>query len=111
MEFSEGDAAIAKEIADTMADEKRKAYEKLQNQRPKGKTPTKILASKKAITANLAQAEQEYNLWQSMANVEQRRQEAIRAEREAEARRLASERAEAEKAERAAREETKPLQW
>lgn len=104
VEFAEGDAATAKEIADTMAEEKRKAYEKAQKQKPKGKTPTEILASKKAISAGLAQAEQEYNLWQQMANVEQRRQNAIRAQQEAEARQRAAERVEAEKAEREARE-------
>ena len=110
VEFAEGDAATAKEIADTMADEKRKAYEKAQKQKPKGKTPTEILASKKAISAGLAQAEQEYNLWQQMANVEQRRQDAIRAQQEAEARQRAAERAEAEKAEREAREEAARLE-
>ena len=110
VEFAEGDAATAKEIADTMAEEKRKAYEKAQKQKPKGKTPTEILASKKAISAGLAQAEQEYNLWQQMANVEQRRQEAILAQQEAEARQRAAERAEAEKAEREAREEAARLE-
>jgi len=108
VEFAEGDAATAKEIADTMAEEKRKAYEKAQKQKPKGKTPTEILASKKAISAGLAQAEQEYNLWQQMANVEQRRQDAIRAQQEA--RQRAAERAEAEKAEREAREEAARLE-
>ena len=111
VEFAEGDAATAKEIADTMADEKRKAYEKAQKQKPKGKTPTEILASKKAISAGLAQAEQEYDLWQQMANVEQRRQDAIRAQQEAEARQRAAERAEAEKAERAAREEADTTEY
>ena len=110
VEFAEGDAATAKEIADTMAEEKRKAYEKVQKQKPKGKTPTEILASKKAISAGLAQAEQEYNLWQQMAGVEQRRQDAIRAQQEAEARQRAAERAEAEKAEREAREEAARLE-
>lgn len=110
VEFAEGDAATAKEIADTMAEEKRKAYEKAQKQKPKGKTPTEILASKKAITEGLAQAEQEYNLWQQMANVEQRRQNAIRAQQDAEARQMAQERAEAEKAEREAREEAARLE-
>lgn len=105
VEFAEGDASTAKEIADTMAEEKRKAYEKAQKQKPKGKTPTEILASKKAISAELVQAEQEYNLWQQMANVEQRRQDAIHSQQEAESRQRAAERAEAEKAERAAREE------
>lgn len=105
VEFAEGDASTAKEIADTMAEEKRKAYEKAQKQKPKGKTPTEILASKKVISAELVQAEQEYNLWQRMANVEQRRQDAIRSQQEAESRQRAAERAEAEKAERAAREE------
>lgn len=105
VEFSEGDAATAKEIADTMTEEKRKAYEKAQKLKAKGKTPTEILASKKANAAQLAQAESEYNLWQRIAGVEQARQNAIRAQQDAEARRLAAERAEAEKAERAAREE------
>ena len=110
VEFAEGDAATAKEIADTMTEEKRKAYEKAQKQKPKGKTPTEILASKKAISAELVQAEQEYNLWQQMANVEQRRQNAIRSQQEAEARRLAAERAEADKAEREARDEAARLE-
>lgn len=110
VEFSEGDAATAKEIADTMAEEKRKAYEKAQKLKPKGKTPTEIIASKKANAAQLAQAENEYNLWQRMAGVEQSRQNAIRSQQEAEARRLAAERAEAEKAEREAREEAARLE-
>ncbi|MBD5327920.1 MAG: JAB domain-containing protein [Bacteroides sp.] len=98
VEFSEGDVATAKEIADTMAEEKRKAYERAQKLKSKGKTPTEILASKKANAAQLAQAENEYNLWQRMAGIEQARQNAIRSQQEAEARRLAAERAEAEKA-------------
>lgn len=110
VEFSEGDAGTAKEIADAMVEEKRKAYEKAQKQKPRGKTPTEILASKKAIASELAQAEQEYNLWQQMANVEQRRQNAIRSQEEAEARQRAAERAEAEKAEREAREEAERIQ-
>lgn len=110
VEFAEGDAATAKEIADTMAEEKRKAYEKAQKQKPKGKNPTEILASKKAITAGLVQAEQEYNLWRQMADVEQRRQDAIRAQQEAEARQRAAERTEAENAEREASEEAARLE-
>lgn len=110
VEFSEGDAATAKEIADTMAEEKRKAFEKAQKQKPKGKTPTEILASKKANSAELAKAESEYLHWQNMANVEQNRQNAIRSQQEAEARQRAAERAEAEKAEREAREEAARLE-
>lgn len=110
VEFSEGDAATAKEIADTMAEEKRKAFEKAQKQKPKGKTPTEILASKKANSAELAKAESEYLHWQKMANVEQNRQNAIRLQQEAEARQRAAERAEAEKAEREAREEAARLE-
>lgn len=110
VEFSEGDAATAKEIADTMAEEKRKAFEKAQRQKPKGKTPTEILASKKANTAELAKAESEYLHWQKMANVEQGRQNAIRSQQEVEARQRAAERAEAEKAEREAREEAARLE-
>ncbi len=110
VEFSEGDAVTAKEIADTMTEEKRKAYEKAQKLKPKGKNPTEILASKKENAAQLAQAENEYNLWQRMAGVEQSRQNAIRSQQEAEARRLAAERAEAEKAEREAREEAARLE-
>lgn len=110
VEFSEGDAATAKEIADTMAEEKRKAFEKAQKQKPKGKTPTEILASKKANSAELAKAESEYLHWQKMANVEQNRQSAIRSQQEAEARQRAAERAEAEKAEREAREEAARLE-
>ena len=110
VEFSEGDAATAKEIADTMVDEKRKAFEKAQKLKPKGKTPTEILASKKANTAELAKAQAEYEQWQRMAGVENARQSAIRSQQEAEARRLAAERAEAEKAEREAREEAARLE-
>lgn len=110
VEFSEGDAGTAKEIADAMVEEKRKAYEKAQKQKPKGKTPTEILTSKKAIASELAHAEQEYNLWQQMANVEQRRQNAIRSQEVAKARQRAAERAKAEKAEREAREEAERIQ-
>ena len=105
VEFSGGDAATAKEIADAMTEEKRKALEKAQKLKLKGKTPMEMLASKQANAAELAKAENEFNQWQRMATVEQSRQNAIRAQQEAEARRLATERAEAEKAERAAREE------
>lgn len=110
VEFSEGDVAAAKDIVDIMTEKKRKAVERAQKQKPKGETPTEILASKKAISAGLAQAEQEYNLWQRMAGVEQSRQNAIRSQQEAEARRLAAERTEAEKAEREAREEAARLE-
>lgn len=105
VEFADGDAVTAKEIADTMVEEKRKVYEKAQKQKPKGKTPTEILASKRAITEGLAQAEQEYNLWYQMAGVEQRRQDVIRAQQEAEARQRAQERAEEEARQKAEREE------
>ena len=105
VEFSGGDAATAKEIADAMTEEKRKVLEKAQKLKLKGKTPMEMLASKQANAAELAKAENEFNQWQRMATVEQSRQNAIRAQQEAEARRLAAERAEAEKAERAAREE------
>lgn len=110
VEFSEGDAATAKEIADTMVEEKRKAFEKAQKLKPKGKTPTEILASKKANTAELTKAQAEYEQWQRMAGVENARQSAIRTQQEVEARRLAAERAEAEKAEREAREEAARLE-
>ena len=105
VEFSDGNAATAKEIADAMTEEKRKALEKAQKLKLKGKTPAELLASKQANAAELAKAESEYNHWQRMANVEQNRQNAIRAQQEAEARQRATERAEAEKAEREAREE------
>jgi hypothetical protein len=105
VEFSDGNAATAKEIADAMTEEKRKALEKAQKLKLKGKTPAEMLASKQANAAELAKAESEYNHWQRMANVEQNRQNAIRAQQEAEARQRATERAEAERAEREAREE------
>ena len=92
VEFSGGDVATAKEIADAMAEEKRKALEKARKLKLKGKTPTEILASKQANAAELAKAESEYNHWQRMANVEQNRQNAIRAQQEAEARQRAAER-------------------
>lgn len=105
VEFSDGNAATAKEIADAMTEEKRKALEKARKLKLKGKTPAEMLASKQANAAELAKAESEYNHWQRMANVEQNRQNAIRAQQEAEAHQRATERAEAEKAEREAREE------
>ena len=105
VEFSDGNAATAKEIADAMTEEKRKALEKAQKLKLKGKTPAELLASKQANAAELVKAESEYNHWQRMANVEQNRQNAIRAQQEAEARQRATERAEAERAEREAREE------
>lgn len=74
VEFAEGDAATAKEIADTMVEGKRKAYEKVRKQVAKGKTPAELLASKKAIAAALARAQGEYETWQQIANVEQGRQ-------------------------------------
>ena len=73
-----------------MAEEKRKAYEKAQKLKLKGKTPTEMLASKQANAAELAKADSEYNHWQRMANVEQSRQNAIRVQQEAEARQRAS---------------------
>lgn len=105
VEFSEGDAGAAKEIADVMVEEKRKAFEKAQKLKSKGKTPTEILASRKANAAELTNAQAEFEYWQKMAAVERNRQAAIRSQQEAEARRIAAERAEAEKAERAAQEE------
>lgn len=105
VEFSDGNAATAKEIADAMTEEKRKALEKAQKLKLKGKTPAELFASKQANAAELAKAESEYNHWQRMANVEQNRQNVIRAQQEAEARQRATERAEAERAEREAREE------
>lgn len=105
VEFSEGDAGAAKEIADVMVEEKRKAFEKAQKLKSKGKTPTEILASRKANAAELTNAQAEFEYWQKMSAVEQNRQAAIRSQQEAEARRIAAERAEAEKAERAAQEE------
>lgn len=110
VEFSEGDAATAKVIADKMVEEKRKAFEKAQKLKPKGKTPTEILESMKANTAELTKAQAEYEQWQRMAGVENARQSAIRSQQEVEARRLAAERAEAEKAEREAREEAARLE-
>ncbi|MDE7377537.1 MAG: hypothetical protein K2N13_01065 [Paraprevotella sp.] len=110
VEYSEGDVPTAKLIADTMTEEKRKAYEKAQKLKPKGKTPSEILASKKANDATLAQAEIEYNLWNRIAGVEESRQSEIRRQQEEEARRLAAERAEVEKAERAAKEEAARLE-
>ena len=110
VEFSEYDKATAKAIADQMVDGKRKALEKAQKQKPKGKTPTEILASKKAITADIATSETEYNLWQKIAGIEQSREMAVRSQQEAEARRLATERAEQEKAEKAAKAEAERIE-
>ena len=82
VEFSDGDVADAKEMADIVTEQKRKALEKLQKQKPKGASLAELRESQKVIKAAREQAEQEYNFWQQMAGVEQLRQEA-------EARRLA----------------------
>lgn len=92
VEFSDGDVADAKEMADIVTEQKRKALEKLQKQKPKGASLAELRESQKVIKAAREQAEQEYNFWQQMAGVEQLRQEA-------EARRHAEERAEADRAE------------
>ena len=92
VEFSDGDVADAKEMADIITEQKRKALEKLQKQKPKGNSLAELRESQKVIKAAREQAEQEYNFWQQMAGVEQLRQEAG-------ARRKAEERAEAERAE------------
>ena len=110
VEYSDGDVATAKEIADAMAEEKKRAFEKAQKLKLKGNNPAEMLASKKANAAELAKAHAEYERWQKMAGVEQSRQMAIRSQQEVEARRLAAERAEAEKAEKAAREEAARLE-
>lgn len=85
VEFSDGDVVTAKEIADTMVEEKRKALEKAQKLKIKGKTPAEMLASKKANAVELEKARAEYEHWEKMAGVEAGRQEAIKAEQEAEA--------------------------
>lgn len=92
VEFSDGDVADAKEMADIVTEQKRKALEKFQKQKPKGASLAELRESQKVIKAAREQAEQEYNFWQQMAGVEQLRQGA-------EARRQAEERAEADRAE------------
>lgn len=92
VEFSDGDVADAKEMADIVTEQKRKALEKLQKQKPKGASLAELRESQKVIKAAREQAEQEYNFWQQMAGVEQLRQEA-------DDRRQAEERAEANRAE------------
>ena len=92
VEFSDGDVADAKEMADVVTEQKRKALEKLQKQKPKGASLAELRESQKVIKAAREQAEQEYNFWQQMAGVEQLRQEA-------DDRRQAEERAEADRAE------------
>lgn len=92
VEFSDGDVADAKEMADIVTEKKRKALEKLQKQKPKGDSLAELRESQKVIKAAREQAEQEYNFWQQMAGVEQLRQEA-------DDRRQAEERAEADRAE------------
>ena len=110
VDFSGGDVATAREIAKVMVDEKHKALEKSQKQKPKGKTPAEILASKKAIESELANAQAEYEMWQKIAVAEQAQQNAIRLHEEAQARRIAAERAEREKADKVAREEAERVE-
>ena len=120
VEFSKGNPAKAQKIADMMVETKRKEYEKAQKLKPKGKTPSEILKSEDENEAQLTQAENEYNLWQRIAGVEQSRQNdirlqqsrqnAIRLQEAAEARRLAAESAETEKAEREFQEEAARLE-
>lgn len=110
VEFSEGDAATAKEIADVMVEEKRKAYEKAQKLKAKGTTPTEILASKKANANELAKAQREYDMWSRMAEVEKTRMEAeARKQQEAEARKAADE-AEAKKGAEMKTDESAPVE-
>ena len=77
VEFSGGDAVTAKEIADTMVEEKRKELEKAQKRKPQGKTPTEILASKKANVEALTKAEAELSQWEAIAGVQQAREDAV----------------------------------
>ena len=110
VEFSDGNTETAHEIADIMVEEKRKTLEKAQKLKTKGRTPGEIRASKNTISEQIAQAESEYRAWQQIAGVEQARERALRARQEAEARRVAAERAAAEKAEREAREEAERVE-
>ncbi len=105
-----GNVVKAKVVADMMAENKRKELENLQKHKPKGKTASEIMKSQDEIEAALAQVEAEYNMWQQMAGVEQRRQDAIRAQQEEEARRLAAERAEEEARLKAEREEAERIE-
>ena len=107
VEMRGGDVGKAQVVADMMAESKRKAYEKVKKQTPKGNTPSEIMASQDAIDVALAQAEREYNHWLAMAGVERDRQEAAQAEEQArqeEAARIQAER-EREEAERKVAEE------
>lgn len=105
VEYSDGDVADAQEMASLMAEKKRKALERARKQKPAGSTPKEIRESQKRNKDGLAQAEREYDIWQRMAAVEQRRQDAIRTRQEAEARQRAAARAEAERKRKEAEEE------
>ncbi len=88
MEQTEGDEAMAHEIADEMVKDKTADLAKVENEPiAKGKTPTEKLAARKAHKAKVEQAKQELEQWKAIANVD--------AERKAKA---AVERQEAEKA-------------
>lgn len=98
VEFSDGDAGTAKEVADMMAEEKRKAYEKAQKLKPKGRTPSEIIASKREVLAGLDKAKGEYRRWLEIANVEAHREsEALMERRRIEKEELERRRAEEER--------------
>lgn len=85
VEYSDGDVDAAKEVADVMVEEKRKALAKAQTLKTKGRTPAEILASRKANAAEVTKAQAEFEYWQKVAAVEQGRQDALHAQERAEA--------------------------
>lgn len=83
VEYSGGDEAAARDVADMMSEEKRKEFEKAQKLKSKGKTPAEILASRRSNAAALAHAQAEYEHWQRIAGVHDARQAEIRRQEEA----------------------------
>ena len=103
VEFCHGDVSAAKDVAGVMVKEKRKAFEKAQKLKARGKTPQEVLASRNSNEDALANARADYEGWQAIvaAAAEAERRAAFDAEFEADqaqrrAEREARERAEAE---------------
>ncbi len=83
MEQTEGDEAMAHEIADEMVKDKTADLAKVENEPiAKGKTPTEKLAARKAHKAKVEQAKLELEQWKAIANVDAERKAKAAVERQ-----------------------------
>ncbi|MGM9861725.1 MAG: hypothetical protein ACI30W_03940, partial [Muribaculaceae bacterium] len=105
VEYCEGDKDMAGQIAEQMAAKKSNEYAQAQKLKANGVGVAALKESIRQNKAKIEAAKAAYDFWRKVASVENARKEAILAQKEAEARQKAAERAAAEKAEREAREE------